>query len=204
MSTDEKPAGHHEKERERWARETLEPVTERHPERLPPVQFSTISSHVQPRLATPVDTADLDFDRDVGWPGEYPYTRGVHPTMYRGRLWTMRQFAGFGTARDTNQRFHYLLEHGQTGLSVAFDMPTLMGLDSDDPRSLGEVGVEGVEAGRGRGSRIEQMREEPDRVHEVHDTVAVRIASDEGPVGANGRRWRDRWPARRRSWSGFG
>jgi methylmalonyl-CoA mutase N-terminal domain/subunit len=88
--------------------------------------------------------AAVDYDRDLGPPGEYPFTRGVYPTMYRGRLWTMRQFAGFGTAEDTNRRFRYLLEHGQTGLSTAFDMPTLMGLDSDHPRSLGEVGREGV------------------------------------------------------------
>jgi methylmalonyl-CoA mutase N-terminal domain/subunit len=88
--------------------------------------------------------ADVDYGRDLGAPGEFPFTRGVYPTMYRGRLWTMRQFAGFGTAEDTNRRFRYLLEHGQTGLSTAFDMPTLMGLDSDDPRSLGEVGREGV------------------------------------------------------------
>ncbi len=86
----------------------------------------------------------IDYDRDLGDPGAFPYTRGIHPGMYRDRLWTMRQFAGFGTAKETNERFHYLLRHGQTGLSVAFDMPTLMGLDSDDPRSLGEVGREGV------------------------------------------------------------
>ena len=79
------------------------------------------------------------FER-IGWPGEFPFTRGVYPSMYRGRLWTMRQFAGFGTAEETNERFRYLLEHGQTGLSTAFDMPTLMGYDSDHPRSLGEVG----------------------------------------------------------------
>jgi len=131
-------------ERDRWDRETLEPQLARHPERLPAEQFSTVSSHVQPRLATPVDLEGTSFAKDVGWPGEYPYTRGIHPTMYRGRLWTMRQFAGFGTAEDTNKRFKYLLEHGQTGLSTAFDMPTLMGLDSDHARSLGEVGVEGV------------------------------------------------------------
>ncbi len=90
------------------------------------------------------DLAGLPGGGDPGTPGEYPYTRGIHPTMYRGRLWTMRQFAGFGTAEDTNRRFHYLLEQGQTGLSVAFDMPTLMGYDSDHPRALGEVGREGV------------------------------------------------------------
>src|ERR671928_807729 len=85
-----------------------------------------------------------DRRRDLAYPGVYPYTRGVYPSMYRGRLWTMRQFAGFGTAEETNKRFRYLLEHGQTGLSTAFDMPTLMGYDSDHPRSLGEVGREGV------------------------------------------------------------
>ncbi|MBM3470717.1 MAG: methylmalonyl-CoA mutase [Armatimonadetes bacterium] len=90
------------------------------------------------------DLAGLPEAASPGRPGEYPYTRGIHPTMYRGRLWTMRQFAGFGAAEDTNRRFHYLLEHGQTGLSVAFDMPTLMGYDSDHPRALGEVGREGV------------------------------------------------------------
>jgi methylmalonyl-CoA mutase N-terminal domain/subunit len=90
------------------------------------------------------DTVDVDYDRDLGYPGVYPYTRGVYPSMYRGKLWTMRQFAGFGTAEETNERFRYLLEHGQTGLSTAFDMPSLMGYDSDHPRSLGEVGREGV------------------------------------------------------------
>jgi len=95
-------------------------------------------------LYTPLDRQDSDYLRDLGFPGEFPYTRGVHPNMYRGRLWTMRQFAGFGTARDTNQRYHYLLDHGQTGLSVAFDFPTLYGRDSDDERALGEVGKCGV------------------------------------------------------------
>ena len=94
-------------------------------------------------LYTP-ENAPVDYDRDLGNPGEFPFTRGVYPSMYRGRLWTMRQFAGFGTAEETNERFRYLLEHGQTGLSTAFDMPTLMGYDSDHPRSLGEVGREGV------------------------------------------------------------
>src|SRR5215831_14568330 len=89
------------------------------------------------------DNVELD-DRELGYPGSFPFTRGVYPSMYRGRLWTMRQFAGFGTAEETNERFRYLLEHGQTGLSTAFDMPTLMGYDSDHPRSLGEVGREGV------------------------------------------------------------
>src|SRR5262245_54431975 len=93
---------------------------------------------------TTADLNDLDPKRQLGRPGEYPFTRGIHPTMYRGRLWTMRQFAGFGSAIDTNRRYKFLLEHGQTGLSVAFDFPTLMGYDSDHPRSQGEVGVCGV------------------------------------------------------------
>ncbi len=95
-------------------------------------------------LYTPEDLEDFDYDEKLGYPGQYPYTRGVYPNMYRGRLWTVRQFAGFGTARETNRRFKYLIEHGQGGLSVAFDMPTLMGLDSDSPLSPGEVGTEGV------------------------------------------------------------
>jgi len=105
--------------------------------------FTTMSGLELEPLATP-DTVAVDYDRDLGYPGVYPYTRGVYPSMYRGRLWTMRQFAGFGTAEETNERFRYLLEHGQTGLSTAFDMPTLMGYDSDHPKSLGEVGREGV------------------------------------------------------------
>jgi methylmalonyl-CoA mutase N-terminal domain/subunit len=104
---------------------------------------STISGVEVEPLYTP-EGEEVDYDRDLGYPGEFPFTRGVYPSMYRGRLWTMRQFAGFGTAEETNERFRYLLEHGQTGLSVAFDMPTLMGHDSDHPRSLGEVGREGV------------------------------------------------------------
>src|SRR6058998_1685624 len=105
--------------------------------------FSTISGVENEPLYTP-DNVELDDDKDLGFPGLFPFTRGVYPSMYRGRLWTMRQFAGFGTAAETNERFRYLLEHGQTGLSTAFDMPTLMGYDSDHPRSLGEVGREGV------------------------------------------------------------
>jgi methylmalonyl-CoA mutase, N-terminal domain len=105
--------------------------------------FSTISGVENPPLSTP-ESAPVDYERDLGDPGEFPFTRGVYPSMYRGRLWTMRQFAGFGTAAETNERFRFLLEHGQTGLSTAFDMPTLMGLDSDHSRSLGEVGREGV------------------------------------------------------------
>jgi methylmalonyl-CoA mutase N-terminal domain/subunit len=105
--------------------------------------FSTISGVENEPLYSPENVA-FDYELELGWPGGYPFTRGVYPSMYRGRLWTMRQFAGFGTAEETNARFRYLLEHGQTGLSTAFDMPTLMGYDSDHARSLGEVGREGV------------------------------------------------------------
>jgi methylmalonyl-CoA mutase, N-terminal domain len=106
--------------------------------------FETISGEPVEPLYAPEDLGEWDPERDLGFPGEFPYTRGVYPSMYRGRLWTMRQFAGFGTVEETNERFRYLLDHGQTGLSTAFDMPTLMGLDSDHTRSIGEVGVEGV------------------------------------------------------------
>ena len=106
--------------------------------------FDTISGDPVKPVYTPVDDTERDHLKDVSLPGEYPYTRGIHNSMYRGRLWTMRQFAGFGTAKQTNERFHYLLEHGQMGLSVAFDVPTLMGFDSDDPKAEGEVGVCGV------------------------------------------------------------
>ncbi|HEY2354193.1 MAG TPA: methylmalonyl-CoA mutase family protein [Gaiellaceae bacterium] len=105
--------------------------------------FSTMSGVENEPLYSP-DNVEFDYETDLGYPGSFPFTRGVYPSMYRGRLWTMRQFAGFGTAEETNARFRYLLEHGQTGLSTAFDMPTLMGYDSDHPRSLGEVGREGV------------------------------------------------------------
>ncbi|HSB39646.1 MAG TPA: methylmalonyl-CoA mutase family protein [Gaiellaceae bacterium] len=121
-----------------WRRELYEAAPERQGE-----LFSTISGLENEPLYTP-ERVELDYDRDLGYPGAYPFTRGVYPSMYRGRLWTMRQFAGFGTAEETNERFRYLLDHGQTGLSTAFDMPTLMGYDSDHPRSLGEVGREGV------------------------------------------------------------
>jgi methylmalonyl-CoA mutase N-terminal domain/subunit len=121
-----------------WRSELYDATPERQGE-----LFSTISGLENEPLATP-DTVEIDYERDLGYPGVYPFTRGVYPSMYRGKLWTMRQFAGFGTAEETNERFHYLLEHGQTGLSTAFDMPTLMGYDSDHPRSLGEVGREGV------------------------------------------------------------
>jgi len=107
-------------------------------------RFLTTSGVAVKGLYRPEDVAGLDYERDLGDPGSYPFTRGIHANMYRGRLWTMRQFAGFGTAEETNERFRYLLKEGQTGLSVAFDLPTLMGYDSDHPRAEGEVGVEGV------------------------------------------------------------
>ena len=129
------------KERE-WEKKTLQPTLEKSPERLP--DFTTVSGHSIRRLYTEADLTGWDKERELGHPGEPPYTRGIHATMYRGRLWTMRQFAGFGTAEDTNQRFRYLLAQGQTGLSVAFDLPTLMGYDSDHPLSEGEVGKCGV------------------------------------------------------------
>ena len=128
--------------KESWEAETLDPTLDRHGERRE--RFATVSNREVDRIYTPEDVADLDYDEDLGFPGEPPYTRGVYPTMYRGRTWTMRQFAGFGTAEETNERFRYLIDEGQTGLSTAFDMPSLMGLDSDDPMSLGEVGKEGV------------------------------------------------------------
>ncbi|HTP80320.1 MAG TPA: methylmalonyl-CoA mutase family protein [Bacteroidota bacterium] len=106
--------------------------------------FTTVSGEPIEMLYTPRDIENVNFLADLGYPGEYPYTRGIHATGYRGKLWTMRQFAGFGTPEDTNARYHYLLEHGQHGLSVAFDLPTLMGRDADDPLSLGEVGICGV------------------------------------------------------------
>jgi methylmalonyl-CoA mutase, N-terminal domain len=123
---------------DRWRVELYDAKPEREGE-----LFSTMSGIENEPLYTP-DSGAIDYERDLGYPGLYPFTRGVYPSMYRGRLWTMRQFAGFGTAEETNERFRYLLEHGQTGLSTAFDMPTLMGYDSDHPRSLGEVGREGV------------------------------------------------------------
>src|SRR5438093_4320448 len=122
---------------ERWQKENASaPLREQPP--------TTVSSVPIEPLYTPESLNGFDPDTDLGYPGQYPFTRGVHASMYRSRLWTMRQFAGFGTPRQTNERFRFLLDKGQTGLSTAFDLPTLMGLDSDDPRSLGEVGRLGV------------------------------------------------------------
>jgi len=126
----------------RWEESTLRETLAKSPERLK--NFTTISGHPIRRIYTDADLTGWDAERDLGLPGEPPYTRGIHATMHRGRLWTMRQFAGFGTAEDTNQRFRYLLSQGQTGLSTAFDLPTLMGYDSDHALSEGEVGKCGV------------------------------------------------------------
>ncbi|MFQ5459430.1 MAG: methylmalonyl-CoA mutase family protein, partial [Anaerolineae bacterium] len=126
----------------RWEEEILAPALAQRPERQP--EFTTTGFLPVERLYTPLDLADSDYVSDVGFPGQYPYTRGVHATMHRGRLWTMRMFAGFGTAEETNRRFKYLLAQGQTGLSVAFDMPTLYGYDTDAPEALGEFGKCGV------------------------------------------------------------
>jgi methylmalonyl-CoA mutase N-terminal domain/subunit len=131
-----------EAEVERWQRETLEPALKKHPEKQK--RFESVSLEEVDRLYTPADTAQVDFSRDISFPGEFPYTRGIHPTGYRGKIWTMRQFAGFSTPEETNSRFQYLLEQGQTGLSVAYDLPTLMGYDADSPLSEGEVGKCGV------------------------------------------------------------
>src|ERR1700752_5047781 len=125
-----------------WEEKTLAPTLRKTPDR--DADFTTVSSYPIRRLYTQADLAGWDAERDLGFPGQPPYPRGIHPTMYRGKLWTMRQFAGFGTAEDTNARFRYLLSQGQTGLSVAFDLPALMGYDSDHPLSEGEVGKCGV------------------------------------------------------------
>ncbi len=124
-----------------WEEGPLAKALQRSPERSE--GFATSSLDVA-RLYTPLDVAGLDYERDLGFPGQYPFTRGVQPTMYRGRLWTMRQYAGFGTAEESNQKFRYLLDQGQTGLSVAFDLPSQLGYDSDDPMAIAEVGQVGV------------------------------------------------------------
>ena len=125
-----------------WKKKTLEPALKKAPERED--RFETSSGFPIDALYAPEDVADLDYPEDAGYPGEYPFTRGVQPSMYRGRFWTMRQYAGFGDAEESNRRYHYLLEHGQTGLSVAFDLPTQLGMDSDDLRAEGEIGKVGV------------------------------------------------------------
>jgi len=129
----------------RWERETVEKSLKRFQER--EKKFATLSDIQVSRLYTPLHLQSFDYTDDLGFPGEYPFTRGVYPTMYRGRLWTMRQYAGYGTAEQTNQRFKYLLEQGQTGLSIAFDFPTQIGLDCDHPLAIGEAGKVGVSIG---------------------------------------------------------
>ncbi len=120
-----------------WEQEMLRPALERSGER--DADFETSIGPVD-RLYTPLDVKETDYNRDIGYPGEYPFTRGVQPTMYRGRLWTTRQYAGYGTAQESNERFKFLLAQGQTGLSVAFDLPTQIGYDSDDPAAEAEIG----------------------------------------------------------------
>ncbi|RJP20505.1 MAG: methylmalonyl-CoA mutase [Deltaproteobacteria bacterium] len=134
--------GRNRSARERWERETLADAMAKSPERR--ARFESTSGEEIDRLYTPEHLEGFDYLGDAGFPGEYPFTRGVQPTMYRGRLWTMRQYAGFGDARESNKRYRYLLDHGQTGLSVAFDLPTQMGYDSDHAMALGEVGKVGV------------------------------------------------------------
>ena len=137
-----KEASSDHQSRERWEEQTLKPSLKRQGERK--LSFQTVSLDEVNPLYTSSDISDIDFDRDLAFPGEFPYTRGIHATGYRGKLWTMRQFAGFGTPEETNARFKYLLKEGQTGLSVAYDLPALMGYDADSPLSEGEVGKCGV------------------------------------------------------------
>ena len=138
---DEKAIGEIKEEYKKWS-DKLEGTLAKRPERK--AEFANTSGIPLKRVCTPLDAADYDYMKEIGLPGEYPFTRGVQPTMYRGRLWTMRQYAGFGTAEDTNKRYRFLLDHGQTGLSVAFDLPTQIGYDSDHPLAQGEVGKVGV------------------------------------------------------------
>ena len=130
------------KAHDKWVKEVLEPALAKHPERNK--KFMTTSSQKVDRLYTPLDNLNVNYGDDISFPGEFPYTRGIHSTMYRGRLWTMRMFAGFGSAEETNARFKYLLEQGNAGLSTAFDLPTLYGYDSDSPTAAGEFGECGV------------------------------------------------------------
>ena len=160
-----------------WEEKTLQPALAKSPERLG--EFTTISGHPIRRLYTQADLADWDVARDLGLPGDPPYTRGIHATMHRGRLWTMRQFAGFGSAADTNKRFRYLLTQGQTGLSTAFDLPTLMGYDSDHPLSEGEVGKCGVAI-----SSLADMEELFDQIPLAQVTTSMTINSPAAVIWA--------------------
>jgi len=160
-----------------WEEKTLRPTLEKSPERA--TEFTTVSSYPIRRLYTEADLANWNPDRDLGYPGQPPYTRGIHSTMYRGRLWTMRQFAGFGAAEDTNRRFRYLLSQGQNGLSVAFDLPTLMGYDSDHPLSEGEVGKCGVAI-----SSLADMEVLFDKIPLADVTTSMTINSPAAPIWA--------------------
>jgi methylmalonyl-CoA mutase N-terminal domain/subunit len=142
MMFDEKKLKEIKQEKKRWEQSTLLNWLNQSNEKR--TKFHNHSGMDIKRLYTPEDIEKMDYARDLGFPGEYPFTRGVHATMYRGRLWTMRMFSGFGTAADTNQRFKYLLKEGETGLSIAFDYPTIMGYDSDHSMAKGEVGICGV------------------------------------------------------------
>jgi methylmalonyl-CoA mutase N-terminal domain/subunit len=160
-----------------WEEKTLRPTIEKSPERA--TEFTTVSSYPIRRLYTEADLPNWNPDRDLGYPGQPPYTRGIHSTMYRGRLWTMRQFAGFGAAEDTNRRFRYLLSQGQNGLSVAFDLPTLMGYDSDHPLSEGEVGKCGVAI-----SSLADMEVLFDKIPLADVTTSMTINSPAAPIWA--------------------
>ncbi|HEV3482900.1 MAG TPA: methylmalonyl-CoA mutase family protein [Candidatus Acidoferrales bacterium] len=160
-----------------WEDKTLKPALEKSQERQ--TSFTTVSGYPIRRLYSETDLADWSVERDLGIPGEPPYTRGIHPQMYRARLWTMRQFAGFGTAEDTNRRFRYLLSQGQTGLSVAFDLPTLMGYDSDHPLAEGEVGKCGVAI-----SSLADMEALFDQIPLADVTTSMTINSPAAPIWA--------------------
>ena len=164
-------------EEHQWEEKTLAPTLKKSPERKG--KFTTVSGYPIRRLYTQADLTTWNAERDLGFPGQPPYTRGIHPTMYRGQLWTMRQFAGFGTAEDTNQRFRYLLSQGQTGLSVAFDLPTLMGYDSDHPLSEGEVGKCGVAI-----SSLADMEALFDQIPLAGVTTSMTINSPAAPIWA--------------------
>ncbi len=175
-------------QKDEWEAETLDPVLDAYGERKE--QFATVSNLDVDRLYTPLDVDDVDYEEDIGFPGEEPFTRGVYPTMYRGRQWTMRQFAGFGTADETNERFHYLIDEGQTGLSTAFDMPTLMGIDSDDVMADGEVGKEGVAV-----DTLADM----ERLFDGIDLGEVSTSFTINPAPPSSTRCTSRWPTSRAS-----
>ena len=139
---DEKELNKIKQKKSEWSKNTYSKHIKKHPERKE--KFENLSWNEINSIYTPDDIAHLDYIKDIGFPGEYPFLRGIHPTKYRGRLWTFRQFSGFGSAEETNQRYKYLLDHGETGLSVAFDYPTLYGYDTDHPLSRGEFGKCGV------------------------------------------------------------